>query len=61
MPLVTLETRRWMAPEQKKQAFDAVHAALVSCFRIPDHDRHQRMDTGRCDKCESIGILRRCE
>jgi hypothetical protein len=32
-----------MTPEQKKQAFDAVHAALVSCFRIPDHDRHQRI------------------
>ena len=43
MPLVTLETRRWMTPEQKAQAFDAVHAALVSAFRIPDHDRHQRV------------------
>lgn len=43
MPLVTLETRRWMTAEQKKLAFDAVHAALVSAFKIPDHDRHQRI------------------
>jgi phenylpyruvate tautomerase PptA (4-oxalocrotonate tautomerase family) len=32
-----------MTPEQKAQAFDAVHAALVSAFKIPDHDRHQRI------------------
>jgi phenylpyruvate tautomerase PptA (4-oxalocrotonate tautomerase family) len=43
VPLVTLETRRWMSAEQKARAFDAVHAALVSAFKIPDHDRHQRI------------------
>jgi phenylpyruvate tautomerase PptA (4-oxalocrotonate tautomerase family) len=43
VPLVTLETRRWMTPAQKKLAFEAVHAALVSAFKIPDHDRHQRL------------------
>jgi phenylpyruvate tautomerase PptA (4-oxalocrotonate tautomerase family) len=43
LPLVTLETRRWMTAEQKALAFDAVHAALVAAFKIPDHDRHQRL------------------
>ena len=43
MPLVTIETRRWMTREQKAKAFDAVHGALVAAFRIPSHDRHQRI------------------
>jgi hypothetical protein len=32
-----------MTPEQKAQAFEAVHGALVTAFRIPVHDRHQRI------------------
>jgi phenylpyruvate tautomerase PptA (4-oxalocrotonate tautomerase family) len=32
-----------MTAEQKARAFDAVHAAFVSAFKIPDHDRHQRL------------------
>jgi len=43
VPLVTIETRRWMSPEQKAEAFAAIHDALVAAFRIPDHDRHQRL------------------
>ena len=43
MPLVTIETRRWMSPTQKVQVFDAVHGALVAAFKIPDKDRHQRL------------------
>ena len=43
MPLVTIETRRWMSPEQKAQVFGAVHGALVAAFKIPDKDRHQRL------------------
>ena len=42
MPLITLEARRGMPPELKRGLFDAVHEALVACFRIPDHDRAQR-------------------
>ncbi|MGH7858428.1 MAG: tautomerase family protein [Candidatus Binatia bacterium] len=43
MPLVTVQTRRGLTPEQKKLVFDAVHAALVTAFRIPETDRHQRI------------------
>jgi phenylpyruvate tautomerase PptA (4-oxalocrotonate tautomerase family) len=43
MPLVTIEARRGMPPELKRGMFDAVHEALVACFRIPDHDRAQRV------------------
>lgn len=43
MPLVTIETRRWMTAQQKTQAFEAIHGALVAAFKIPAHDRHQRI------------------
>ncbi len=43
MPLVTIETRRGLSADQKKLVFDAVHAALVTAFRIPASDRHQRI------------------
>ena len=43
MPLVKIETRRWMTPMQKAQALDATHGALVAAFKIPTHDRHQRV------------------
>jgi phenylpyruvate tautomerase PptA (4-oxalocrotonate tautomerase family) len=43
MPLVMIEARRGMPPELKRGLLDAVHEALVACFRIPDHDRHQRV------------------
>jgi phenylpyruvate tautomerase PptA (4-oxalocrotonate tautomerase family) len=43
MPLVKIETRRWMTPEIKQAALDAVHEALVIAFKVPDHDRNQRI------------------
>ena len=43
MPLVTIETRQGVTPALKRGMFDAVHEALVACFRIPDHDRTQRL------------------
>jgi hypothetical protein len=43
MPLVTIETRRGLTVDQKKLVFDAVHAALVTAFQIPESDRHQRI------------------
>ena len=42
MPLVTIEARRGVPPDLKRGMLDAVHEALVDCFRIPDHDRTQR-------------------
>jgi phenylpyruvate tautomerase PptA (4-oxalocrotonate tautomerase family) len=43
MPLVKVETRRGLSAEQKRLVLDAVHAALVTAFRIPESDRHQRV------------------
>ena len=43
MPLVTIETRRGLASRVKRGLLDAVHQALVDCFRIPDRDRAQRI------------------
>jgi phenylpyruvate tautomerase PptA (4-oxalocrotonate tautomerase family) len=43
MPLVTIETRKGLDGSQKAALFDAVHAALVSAFRIPGSDRNQRL------------------
>lgn len=42
MPLITIETRRGLAPATKKALLDGVHQALVDCFKIPDRDRTQR-------------------
>jgi len=42
MPLVTIETRRGLAPATKNTLLDGAHQALVDCFKIPDHDRAQR-------------------
>jgi phenylpyruvate tautomerase PptA (4-oxalocrotonate tautomerase family) len=43
MPLVKIETRRGLSREAKQRALAAVHDALVSAFRIPENDRHQRI------------------
>jgi phenylpyruvate tautomerase PptA (4-oxalocrotonate tautomerase family) len=43
MPSVRIETRRWMSRETKRSALEAVHASLVAAFKIPDHDRNQRL------------------
>jgi len=52
MPLVTIETREGVAPETKRRLFDAVHAALVNAFKIPDHDRAQRLIEYRAEDFE---------
>ncbi len=43
MPLVKIETRKWMSVETKRALLDAVHTSLVVAFRIPEHDRNQRI------------------
>lgn len=43
MPLVTIETRHGLQSALKRELFEVVHGALVECFRIPDHDRTQRL------------------
>ena len=43
MPLVMIETRRGLSPDTKRRMFDAVHGALMAAFKIPDHDRTQRL------------------
>ena len=43
MPSVRIETRRWMDRKTKQAVLDAVHASLVTGFKIPDHDRNQRL------------------
>ena len=42
MPLVRLEARRGLDAETKLRLLDAVHAALMVAFGIPDRDRNQR-------------------
>ncbi len=41
MPLVHVHLRAGRPAGEKKAILDAVHAALVEAFRIPDADRHQ--------------------
>ncbi len=43
MPLVRIETRKWMTGQTKRAVLDAVHASLVIAFRIPEQDRNQRI------------------
>jgi len=43
MPLVTIETRRGQSLDSKRLMFAAVHAALMTAFKIPDDDRAQRL------------------
>jgi phenylpyruvate tautomerase PptA (4-oxalocrotonate tautomerase family) len=43
MPVVKIDTRRGLSPETKQRLLAAVHDALVSAFKIPDHDRTQRL------------------
>jgi phenylpyruvate tautomerase PptA (4-oxalocrotonate tautomerase family) len=43
MPLVKIETGRWMTPQTKRSVLDAVHESLVAAFKVPDHDRNQRI------------------
>ena len=41
MPLVRLNRRAGRPAEENRRLLDAVHAALVEAFQIPDADRHQ--------------------
>lgn len=43
MPLVKIEIVKGKTPEFKKALLDGVHQALVDVFKIPDHDRIQRL------------------
>ena len=43
MPLVTIEMREGRTAETKQALFEAVHAALVEGFEIPEDDRQQRI------------------
>lgn len=43
MPLVRISVRKGRSPSEKRALLDAVHAALVEAFHIPDADRTQRL------------------
>jgi phenylpyruvate tautomerase PptA (4-oxalocrotonate tautomerase family) len=43
MPLVTITIMKGRSKEFKKAIMAEVHEALVVAFKIPDHDRNQRM------------------
>ena len=43
MPLVTIVMIKGKSKEYKKSILDAVHDSLVTAFKIPDHDRNQRI------------------
>ena len=43
MPLVTITMIQGRTREYKKSILDAVHDSLVAAFKIPDHDRNQRI------------------
>jgi phenylpyruvate tautomerase PptA (4-oxalocrotonate tautomerase family) len=43
MPLVRVSRRLGHATAENQRVLDAVHAALVEAFRIPDGDRHQQL------------------
>ena len=40
MPLVKVHRRAGRPADENAQAFEAIHAALVEAFKIPDHDRN---------------------
>src|SRR4051795_561655 len=43
MPSITIDVRRQYSQQQEIAIMEAVHAALVSAFRIPEHDRNLRL------------------
>jgi hypothetical protein len=43
MPFVRIEVVAGKTREFKQAVLDQVHEALVEAFRIPDHDRTQRL------------------
>ena len=43
MPLVKVSLLKGKPKEEKKALLDAIHAALMEAFKIPENDRHQRI------------------
>lgn len=43
MPSVHIATRAGLTTAEKRALLDAVHEALMIAFKIPDHDRSQRL------------------
>ena len=43
MPLVRVSRRTGFTAAENQRVLDAVHAALVEAFKIPDGDRHQQL------------------
>ena len=43
MPLVKITIRKGRSREEKRVLLDAVHAALIDAFEIPQGDRNQRV------------------
>ena len=43
MPLVSISICKGRSRQEKKALMDAIHSALVDCFKIPDSDRNQRI------------------
>ena len=43
MPSITIEVRREYTEPQEIAIMEAVHAAVVAAFRIPEHDRSVRL------------------
>ena len=41
MPLVQIDLLHGRSVAHRRAILDGVHAALVECFKIPDHDRQQ--------------------
>ena len=43
MPLVKVSLLKGKSQEEKKALLDAIHAALIEAFKIPENDRNQRI------------------
>ena len=43
MPLVKVSLLKGKSIEEKKALLDAIHAALLDAFKIPENDRNQRI------------------
>jgi phenylpyruvate tautomerase PptA (4-oxalocrotonate tautomerase family) len=67
MPLVQIDVLHGHSVAHRRATLDGVHAALVECFKIPDHDRHQILrehapdnfdrPPGRSENCTVVQIL----
>ena len=55
MPLVKISIKKGRLPSEKRQLLDIVHSSLVEAFKIPDHDRIQRIYEFKQDEFEIPG------